>query len=252
MKSRPAPPRQLVALLIAALVLAASGGGCGRRKGGVRAGARAPRPPRPAEVRPVGHVERGYASWYGNPYHGRATSSGEIYDMHRMTAAHRTLAFGTEVEVKNMENGEKTRVRINDRGPFIDGRIIDLSLTAAKAIHLVGPGTALVEMKVVSVPEHVAAAAAGRPILRPAATGTPAISGRYTVQVGAFADRRNADRLREDLARRYPQFPVNTAPTPDGSRHRVWVGNERDEPSAGAIADRLRQDNLTAFVVRLD
>ncbi len=232
-------------VLAAALALLITGAGCGKKN---KARARAPRLPVPA-VRP-GHVEYGYASWYGHPYHGRATSSGEIYDMHKLTAAHRTMPFGTEVEVTNQENGEKVRVRINDRGPFVDGRIIDLSLTAAKAIRMVGPGTAMVQVKVVRAPDS--ATGSGPPIIRPAATGSPAISGRFTVQVGAFAVRHNAERLRDDLARRYPDFPVNTAPTPDGSRFRVWVGNEPSEERAAAIAQRLRQDEVTAFVVRLD
>lgn len=232
-------------VVVAALALMVAGAGCGKKK---KARVRSPRLPAVA-VHP-GDVEHGYASWYGHPYHGRATSSGEIYDMHRLTAAHRTMPFGTDVEVTNMENGQKVRVRINDRGPFVDGRIIDLSLTAAKAIGMVGPGTALVDVKVVRVPEYAAGGSSAT--IRPAATGSPAIAGRFTVQVGAFAIRQNAERLRDDLAHRYPQFPVNTAPTPDGSRYRVWVGNEPSEERAASVAQRLRQDSVTAFVVRLD
>lgn len=250
--------RTRIFVLLAVVIAVAAGTGCGRKKsarikvpgrGGTSASAPGSRRV-PAVVRPVGHVEHGYASWYGHPYHGRRTSSGEVYDMNGMTAAHRTLPFGTEVEVKNLETGAKTRVRINDRGPFIDGRIIDLSLTAARQAHVWGPGTALVEVKVVHVPEAVAGN--GRSVPQPSAVSTAAVSGRYTVQVGAFADRNNAERLRDTLTRRYPEFPVNVAPTPDGSRLRVWVGNENNEASAEAIANRLRQDQVTAFVVRLD
>lgn len=227
-----------ISVLVLIAVVAVTGAGCGKKK---RVNASVPR--LPTIPRPVGYTETGYASWYGHPYHGRATSSGETYDMRQMTAAHRTLPFGTQVEVKNLENGERTRVRINDRGPFIAGRIIDLSLSAAEEIRLVLPGTALVQVKVLRV---------NGASPRPAAIGSAAHSGRFTVQVGTFADRRNAERLRDQLARRYPQFPVNTAITPDGQRHRVWVGNESDEPSANAIADRLRAEQITAFVVRLD
>ncbi len=252
-------PRTRILLLLAVIAALAAGTGCGRKRSakvkipgrpGTTTSTRTR--PVPAVVRPVGYVEHGYASWYGHPYHGRATSSGEIYDMRAMTAAHRTLPFGTEVEVKNLETGSKTRVRINDRGPFIDGRIIDLSLTAAREIEVWGPGTALVEVKVVRVPEAVAGNGNKGPAPQPSAVSTAAVSGRYTVQVGAFADRNNAERLRDTLTRRYPQFPVNVAPTPDGGRLRVWVGNENNEASAEAIANRLRQDQVTAFVVRLD
>ncbi len=239
-------PRTLV-MLVAALALVVAGAGCGKKKG---ARVRLPRLPAPTAPVHPGDVEYGYASWYGHPYHGRATSSGEIYDMNALTAAHRTLPFGVEVEVNNMENGRKVRARINDRGPFVDGRIIDLSRSAAQAIGMVGPGTALVQVKVLRVPAQVAGASG--PVMRPAATSAVAIAGRYTVQVGTFAERRNAERLRTGLARRYPQFPVNTAPTPDGSRYRVWVGNEPSMERAASIAQRLHQDQVTAFVVRLD
>jgi len=206
-----------------------------------------------------GETEYGYASWYGHPYHGRATSSGETYDMYAMTAAHRTLPFGTEVEVTNMESGRRTRVRINDRGPFVDGRIIDLSLTAAKSVGVWGPGTALVQLRVVRVPGVAGAAspAGPAPVSSRASSPLPtsiaaASAGRFTVQVGAFADRRNAERLRGQLAQRYPQYPVNSVASPDGGRYRVWVGNEASEEKAGAIAQLLRHERVAAFVIRLD
>jgi rare lipoprotein A len=206
-----------------------------------------------------GETEYGYASWYGHPYHGRATSSGETYDMYAMTAAHRTLPFGTEVEVTNMESGRRTRVRINDRGPFVDGRIIDLSLTAAKTIGVWGPGTALVQLRVVRVPGVAGAASPAEPAPVPSRASSPlptsiapAAAGRFTVQVGAFGDRRNAERLRGQLAQRYPQYPVNSVASPDGGRYRVWVGNEASEEQAGVIAQLLRRERVDAFVIRLD
>ena len=229
-------------ILVAALVLVVGATGCGKKRS---AGKRAPRLPSPVAVQP-GDFEYGYASWYGHPYHGRRTSSGETYDMHKLTAAHRTLPFGTEVEVTNRENERKVQVRINDRGPFVDGRIIDLSLKAAKAIRLVGPGTALVRVKILRVPGNGATSSAG------GGGGAGTRNGRYTVQVGAFADKRNADRLRARLARSYPQYPVLLNPTPSGHRYRVWVGNEPSEQRAALIAGRLRQDRLSVFVVRLD
>jgi rare lipoprotein A len=94
---------------------------------------------------------KGYASWYGKEYHGKMTSNGEIYNMYDLTAAHRSLPFNSLVEVKNLENGKKVVVRINDRGPFVRGRIIDLSYAAAQKLGIIGPGTAKVSLKVIKV-----------------------------------------------------------------------------------------------------
>jgi rare lipoprotein A len=123
-----------VAALLTALVLAVGCGGSGHRVRG------------PQDLR--GYTETGLASWYGKPYHGRPTASGERYDMHALTAAHRTLPFGTVVRVRNLENGREIRVRITDRGPFVDGRIIDLSLKAARKLDMVRAGLARVELRV--------------------------------------------------------------------------------------------------------
>jgi rare lipoprotein A len=105
--------------------------------------------PTPARI---GFVETGIASWYGVPYDGRKSASGEIFDMRKMTAAHRTLPFETWIEVTNLGNGKQVSVRINDRGPFVQGRILDLSLAAAQQIDMVRPGTARVRLKVVPQP----------------------------------------------------------------------------------------------------
>ena len=134
------------AILAMALFAAA---GCGRRTT-----MRLPAPPQtPARI---GVTETGIASWYGVPYDGRAASSGEIYDMTQLTAAHRTLPFGTWVEVTDLDNGRSVKVRINDRGPFVGGRVIDLSRAAALEIGMVGPGTARVRLKVIAPPEGLA------------------------------------------------------------------------------------------------
>jgi len=100
----------------------------------------------------IGHSEKGIASWYGEPYHGRKTASGEVYDMNGWTAAHRTLPFGTWVEVTNLTNSKRVKVRITDRGPFVHGRIIDLSRAAAKEIDLIGPGIVQVRIRVIRAP----------------------------------------------------------------------------------------------------
>ncbi len=138
-----------------------------------------------------GHNETGIASWYGRNFHGRKTSSGEIYDMHAMTAAHKTLPMNTMLMVKNLENGRKITVRVNDRGPFVRGRIIDLSYSAAKKLGLADNGTARVQI--------VALAKA-----RQDRTGTPPDLvyndlglGEFYVQIGAFANKINAIRLQK-------------------------------------------------------
>jgi rare lipoprotein A len=100
----------------------------------------------------IGHSETGIASWYGEPFQGRKTASGEVYDMNKLTAAHRTLPFGTWVEVTNLVNAKRVEVRITDRGPFIDGRVIDLSKAAAKQIDLITPGIVRVRLKVIRAP----------------------------------------------------------------------------------------------------
>jgi rare lipoprotein A len=193
-------------------------------------------PPPPVERQPAEpglYVEEGVASWYGVPFNGRRTSNGEIYDMHQMTAAHRTLPFGAMVRVTNLANGRQTEVRVNDRGPFVANRVIDLSLAAAQAIEMVGTGTASVRLEMVSGPN---------PLL-----------GYFGVQVGAFLVQENADRLRAQLEQRYS--PVRTVPydSPNGRFYRVRVGRLPSEAAARALAERLHStDQFTTFVVRLD
>jgi rare lipoprotein A len=135
----------------------------------------APATPSPAPLA-VGYEERGEASWYGHPYHGRRTASGEVYDMHQMTAAHRTLPFGTRIRVESLVDGSAVEVRINDRGPFkdTDTRILDLSFAAGKLLGVIGPGVIPVRLRVVSLPRPAAAApAAATPAPPPPAAVSP-------------------------------------------------------------------------------
>src|SRR6185312_3530350 len=134
----------------------------------------------------VGSVETGVASWYGKPYDGRQAADGEIYDMETMVAAHRTLPFQTMVRVRNVKNDKTVDVRIIDRGPFVNGRIIDLSHAAARAIDLIGPGFGPVELTILST---TASAAGG--------------VAQFGVQVGAFREHANADRMQERMAKEY-------------------------------------------------
>lgn len=194
-----------------------------------------PVPPPFADVQPVPpgtYEEQGVASWYGFPFHGRRAADGEIYDMNQPVAAHRTLPFGSVVRVTNLKNGRQTEVRIIDRGPFVGGRIIDLSLAAARSIDMVGTGTASVRLDLVSSPAPLA--------------------GNFTVQIGAFQQRSNADRLRTQMAAHYPVFLVDYD-APDGHYYRVRVGRERTEQSAQQLAAKLAAEgDFQTFVVRLD
>ncbi|MGQ9633276.1 MAG: septal ring lytic transglycosylase RlpA family protein [Bryobacteraceae bacterium] len=186
--------------------------------------------PAPAAVRP-GTVETGIASWYGHPYHGRRTASGEIYNMEKLTAAHRTLPFGTWVEVTNLDNRKRVRVRITDRGPFVEGRIIDLSLAAAREIDMVRAGIVKVRVEVVS---------------GPAADG-----GRFAVQVGAYLNRDNAERMRRRLQSQYRHCRLVKRDGPT-VLWRVLIGQETNEEQARLLAAQLRPEFGTVFVVRLD
>jgi rare lipoprotein A len=180
-----------------------------------------------------GWVEEGVASWYGYPFQGRRTSNGEIYDMHEFTAAHRTLPFNAMVRVTNLTNGKQTEVRINDRGPFVANRVIDLSLSAAQAIEMVGPGTAHVRLEVISGPN-------------------PSV-GYFGVQVGAFLVQENAARLKAQLESRYPPVSVVPFESPNGTFYRVRIGRLASEEAARSLAEQLHNtEQFTTFVVRLD
>ena len=194
----------------------------------------AKRPARtPVAPAPAGRVEEGNASWYGVPFDGRRASNGEIYDMNRMTAAHRTLPFDTMLRVTNLSNGRSATVRITDRGPFVENRIIDLSLAAARELDMVGAGVVPVRLEVLSGPD-------------------PSV-GFFTVQVGAFHDRANAERLRDRLSAAYSPIFIQSYDSPDGVFYRVRVGRSKDEEAARQLGESLRaREGFTPFVIRLD
>jgi rare lipoprotein A len=182
---------------------------------------------------PGQYVEEGVASWYGDPFNGRRAANGEIYDMHQFTAAHRTLPFGAVVRVTNLRNGKQTEVRITDRGPFVANRVIDLSLSAAQAIDMVGPGTAPVRLEILGGPN-------------------PQV-GFFGVQVGAFQLQDNAERFRAQLAARYGTVSIAQYDSPTGMFYRVRVGRLPTQAAAQQLAEQLHaNDQLTTFVVRLD
>ena len=167
-----------------------------------------------------GYKERGVASWYGKKFHGRLTSNREPYDMYAMTAAHKTLPLPTYVKVRNLRNDKSIVVRVNDRGPFVRGRIIDLSYGAAKKVGLVGPGTARVKI--------VALGAVDGPkeLEKQKRTYVPVDyqQGVFTFQVGAFRDKNNAEKLRTRLDENYQNAHITTYESPDGVFYRVRVG----------------------------
>jgi rare lipoprotein A len=206
----------------------------------------APGQPRPYKVfgrwyQPIpdaaGFRQQGLASWYGPDFHGKRASSGEIYDMHALTAAHRTLPLGTLVRVRNLQTQRAVDVRINDRGPFVRERerIIDLSYAAARELGVVGPGTAPVEVVALgTVP----------------GSSTDLYSGNFTFQVGAFANRDNAERLRAELNPRFGNAHVVEFDRGDRVFYRVRVGrcSSLDEASA-TEAQLVRNGFPDAFAV---
>lgn len=192
----------------------------------------------------AGYVERGVASWYGRDFHGLSTSSGETYDMHAMTAAHTRLPLPTWVEVTNLVNGKRVVVKVNDRGPFVDNRLIDLSYAAATALDMVRAGTARVEVRAVAPPLDSfrggsTVAAAAQPQL-PAAAAAPLIERMY-VQIGAFSEPENAERLAARLrASGFANPTVVRGPADERRLHRVWLGPIRDSVEFDQVDARLR------------
>ena len=232
--------RILIAAMAACLLLLPA---CGRK----HKVARTPSPPQPARTVSkagsesskrsapvaVGHTETGVASWYGIPYHGRPAADGEIYDMETLVAAHRILPFNTWLRVTNLQNNKTVNVRVIDRGPFVDGRIIDLSKAAARQIDLLGPGVGPVRLEVIAAPADIPS------------------DDFYTVQIGAFAVYANAERVRTEYAQRFgsAQLAIKQGNAP---LYRVLVGKERSITGAQQLADQLNAEGKGGFVVRLD
>ncbi len=184
----------------------------------------------------IPYREVGRASWYGEEYHGRKTANGEVYDMHAMTAAHPTLPFHVRVQVTNLENGKKVQLRINDRGPFVPGRIIDVSKRGAMALGFLIQGTARVEVETIGF-----------------AGGTlPSLEGTYSIQVGAFADKGNADRLHGELFPKHPSVRIVLFETHTQKIYRVRLGKFRSESEARRYLENLRPDPLLGIVGRED
>jgi peptidoglycan lytic transglycosylase len=178
-------------------------------------------------------TQLGLASWYGAPYHNRRGSNGEVYDMNAMTAAHRTLPLNSIVRVTNVKTGRSAVVRITDRGPFIGERIVDLSLAAAKAVDVWGPGTAWVKLDLLGTPV-------------PLDSG-----GKWAVQIGAFDTREAALQMKQSLIERYHPTNVLEFAGPTGEWVRIRVQND-DRELAEQISQSVTTPEGGVFLVRLD
>lgn len=176
-----------------------------------------------------GYTERGIASWYGEPYHGRRAANGEIYDMHELTGAHRTMPFGTWVEVENESNAKKVKLRITDRGPFVKKRILDVSRRAAEELSMIGPGTAAVKLVVIEAPRD-------------------GVREKYGVQVAAWSDRKRAE---EEARKLESSVGVARVSESEGkpARYRVIAG-EGTREQAEALRERLRKKGYRGIVIR--
>jgi rare lipoprotein A len=191
-------------------------------------------------------MQVGKASWYGKKFHGRKTANGEIYDMYAISAAHKTLPIGTYVRVHNLNNNKKIVVRINDRGPFVRGRIIDLSYAAAKKIGIVGSGTAKVKILALGV------AGESEPKTDKRRTYVPVnyYAGNFTFQVGAFRDRQNAERFRGKLAQKYRNAHITTYDGGDSIYYRVRLGKSSNLEQAAEYEKYLNKNGFNdAFIV---
>jgi rare lipoprotein A len=180
------------------------------------------------EKAPVKLVQYGVASWYGSDFHGRPTSSGEIYDMYQLTCAHNTLPLGTVVMVTNLENGKSVELKVNDRGPFVKDRIIDLSYAAARMIGMWEKGTAQVKVEAIgSVVEQVQ---------------------RFTLQVGSFTEAIRAQTLADQLRKSFENVYVTTVETSTQKYHRVRIGLFETRESALPLAERLSRMGYNVLV----
>lgn len=198
---------------------------------------------------PLSHArdfrEKGIASWYGKAFHGKRTSSGEIYDMYAMTAAHKTLPLGIFVRVTNLNNHKSIEVRVNDRGPFVRGRIIDLSHTAAKKIGIVGPGTAPVEVVALGAPLAPGRSGKGGKYAK-----VDYFSGKFTIQIGAFSDRKNAVKLKTKLEKEYTKAHLQPHDSGRKIYYRVRVGDYANLDEAERFEQKLIKGGYReAFIV---
>jgi len=194
----------------------------------------------------VGFTQEGIASWYGKDFHGKKTSNGEVYDMHAMTAAHKTLPLGVFVKVRNRDNGKEAIVRVNDRGPFVKNRIIDLSYSAAKKLGVDAKGTAPVRIEALG---YRASGATEEGYRSPETYD----SGNYSVQIGAFMDPQNARRLSDEMRMLHGNSEVKTGTVNGEVFYRVQVGRYTSLKAAEDAESRFSDHGYPgSFVVSVD
>lgn len=199
---------------------------------------------------PIGQIQEGTSSWYGREFDGRPTASGERFDMHGLTAAHRTLPLGTRVRVTNLDNGREADLKINDRGPFVRGRILDCSYGAAEALGFAGAGLAKVRIEVLAEGREKPRYAPGPGEVLVGGSGSPGtvLDGTFTVQAGAFVNVANATRFRDQLTKVFGDAYVIKF----RDFYRVRVGHLADEEAAEALRERIQKYGIESFVTRND
>jgi rare lipoprotein A len=200
----------------------------------------------PAPPPVVNGVQLGTASWYGPGFHGNRTANGEIYDQYELTAAHPSLPLGTHVMVTNLTNGRSVELRINDRGPFVDGRAIDLSYAAARVLGMIEPGTARVRIELLDAGTRLAAARPASALVPPPVRDLP--RSRWTVEVAAFGSPSMADHLRGILARHFPDTHVSPLETGERSYFRVRLGPYALRGMAVARAEQVSHLGYPAVI----
>lgn len=188
-----------------------------------------------------GYHEKGIASWYGTKFHGRRTSSGEIYDMYKMTAAHKTLPLPTYVEVTNLENGKKVIVKVNDRGPFHENRLIDLSYSAATKLGIIAKGTGLVEIRALTTPGK---ASVTQPVKAPSPEVTASVksisSAEMFLQVGAFSSLSRAEQIKRKLQHEVTGvITITPFSSSQGTLYRVRIGPISNVEQGDSLATKL-------------
>jgi len=176
------------------------------------------------------NTHKGMASWYGPDFHGKSTSSKEIFNMHEMTAAHKTLPFNTYVMVTNLNNGKSVIVRINDRGPFVKGRIIDLSYAAAKVIDMIGQGIVPVRIEILEGKSY------------------KKLPQKFSIQVGSFIIRDNASNLKKLLQKKYKNIYISTFKTRNHVYYRVRIPADSQE-EVNNIARKLQKEGYNIILL---
>ena len=197
-----------------------------------------------------GYAEEGIASWYGPQFHGKRTSSGEVFDMNGMTAAHKTLPLGTYVKVTRLDNGRWIIVRINDRGPFVGDRVIDLSRRAAEELGMLPKGTARVRIEALQ-PATLVQYAQNQYRWVPEPVPSP-WQGRFDIQLAAFENKQNADRFGKTIAARYQGAGVEPYYFGGKLLYRVKIGTFSDLHKARAALEKIRAEFPDAFVIAQD